>query len=152
MTIRTFRPGDDAAQVGIYNEAAAGMPKFKPATLDEIRRRVRSADFDPGTRFLADEGGPPVGYATFHANGRVNFPWCRRGYERHAEALFDAVLQEMRRRRIPRAFAAYRADWPAQRDFFVAHGFRARARWSVSSSIWPICRRPAPAPAAASSR
>ena len=35
MTIRTFQPGDDVAQVGIYNEAAGDLPKFKPATLDE---------------------------------------------------------------------------------------------------------------------
>ncbi|HKI34081.1 MAG TPA: hypothetical protein VKA46_19670 [Gemmataceae bacterium] len=125
MTIRTFQPGDDAVQVAIYNETAAGLPKFKAATLDEVRRRVRAADFDPGTRFFADEGGPPVGYATFHANGRVSFPWCRPGHEAHAEALFEAVLQEMRRRGISAAFAAYRADWPAQRDFFLGHGFRA---------------------------
>ena len=25
---------------------------------------------------------------------------------------------------MPRGFAAYRADWTAQRDFFLAHGFR----------------------------
>jgi len=124
VTIRTFRPGDDAAQVGIYNEAAAALPKFKPATLNEVRRRVHSPDFDPDTRFFADEGGPPVGYASFHANGRVSYPWCRQGHESHAEPLFQAVLQEMRRRRMPRAFAAYRADWPAQRDFFLAHGFQ----------------------------
>ena len=124
MTIRTFQPGDDAAQVGIYNEAAANLPKFKPATLDEIRRRIRASEFDPGTRFFAEEGGPPVGYATFHANGRVSFPWCRRGHERHAEALFEAVLEEMRRRGMPTAFAAYRADWKGSCDFFLAHGFR----------------------------
>jgi hypothetical protein len=124
VTIRTFRPGDDAAQVGIYNEAAAALPKFKPATLDEIRRRTRPAAFDPGTRFIAEEGGLPVGYAGFHANGRVSFPWCRKGHERHAEALFAAVVDEMRRRTLSSAFAAYRADWPAQRDFFLAHGFR----------------------------
>ena len=98
MTIRTFRPGDDAAQVGIYNEAAADLPKFKPATLDEIRRRTRAAEFDPGTRFFAEENGPPLGYCSFHANGRVSFPWCRRGHEGHAEALFQAILAEMQAR------------------------------------------------------
>jgi hypothetical protein len=124
VTTRTFRPGDDAAQVGIYNEAAGELPKFKPATLDEVRRRVRGADFDPGTRFFADEGGPALGYCTFQPNGRVSFPWCRKGHERHAEPLFEAVLDEMRRRGMKSAFAAYRADWPAVRDFFLAHGFR----------------------------
>lgn len=123
--IRTFRPGDDAAQVGIYNEATAGLPKFKPATLDEIRRRTRGPDFDPTTRFFADEGGPAVGYCGFQASGRVSFPWCRKGHERHAEALFDTTLAEMRRRGMPTAFAAYRADWTGARDFFLGHGFRA---------------------------
>ncbi len=124
MTIRTFQSGDDAAQVSIYNEAAADLPRFKPATLDEIRRRVRAVDFDPRTRFFAVADGLPVGYAMFHANGRVSYPWCRRGHEHHAPALFEAVLGELRRRGIPTAFAAYRADWPAQAAFFREQGFR----------------------------
>jgi hypothetical protein len=125
LTIRTFQPGDDAAQVSIYNEAAAELPRFKAATLDDVRRRVRAADFDPRTRFFAVTDSLPVGYATFHANGRVSYPWCRKGHEAHAPALFEAVLDEMHRRRIPMAFAAYRADWPAQAAFFQEHGFRA---------------------------
>jgi hypothetical protein len=124
MTIRTYQAGDDAALVSIYNEAAGGLPKFKPATLDEIRRRCRAPEFDPGTRFFALADGRPVGYATFHANGRVSFPWCRPGHEALAEPLFDAVLAAMRARGLTRAFAAYRADWPGPCDFFTAHGFR----------------------------
>jgi hypothetical protein len=131
MTIRTFQPGDEAAQVNIYNEAAAGLPKFKPATLDEVRRRAAAPDFDPATRFVAEAGGRPVGYAGFHANGRVSFPWCRPGQEGHAEPLFEAVLGAMRRRGLPLAFAAYRGDWPAQGGFFERHGFR-RARAMVN--------------------
>jgi hypothetical protein len=131
MTIRTFQPGDDGALVSIYNEAASGLPKFKPATLDEIRRRCRAPGFDPGTRFFALADGRPVGYATFHANGRVSFPWCRPGHEGMAEPLFQAALDAMRARRLPTAFAAYRADWPGPCDFFAAHGFR-RAREMVN--------------------
>jgi hypothetical protein len=123
MTIRTFMAGDDAAQVSIYNEAAADLPKFKAVTLDELRRRLRGPDFDPTTRFFALEGGRSVGYASFHLNGRVSFPWCRKGREQWAEPLLDAVLQAMRARGLPAAFAAYRVDWPVQRDFFLAHGF-----------------------------
>ena len=123
-TIRTFAAGDDAARVGIYNEAAAGLPKFKPATLDEIRRRARDRDFDPAAQFFAVVDDRPLGYCTFQPNGRVAFPWCRKGCERLAEPLFERVLQDMKGRSITRAFAAYRTDWPAQRDFFLAHGFR----------------------------
>ena len=89
MTIRTFQPGDEVAQVSIYNEAAGDLPKFKPATLDEVRRRLRDPDFDPATRFYAVADGRPVGYATFQPSGRVSFPWCRKGHEALAEPLLD---------------------------------------------------------------
>jgi hypothetical protein len=124
LTIRTHQPGDDAARVSIYNEAAAGLSKFKPATLDEVRRRARAADFDPTTCFFAVADGLPVGYASFHASGRVSFPWCRKGHEGRAGGLFAAVLADMRRRGMRTAFAAYRGDWPAQAAFLTAHGFR----------------------------
>ena len=159
MTIRTYQPGDETAQVSIYNEAAADLPKFKPATLDELRRRCRGRDFDPSARFYALEQGQPAAYATFQANGRVSLPWCRKGHERHAPALFEAVLGEMRRQRIPTAFAAYRADWPAQAALFKEQGFQA-AREMVNfvldladmptpgaragSSAEPLCRDDAP--------
>jgi hypothetical protein len=124
MTIRSFEPGDDAAQVSIYNEAAAELPKFKPATLDEVRRRGRDPAVDRSGYFLALEGGKPVGYASFQANGRVSYPWCRKGHEAQAGPLFERMMAEMRRRGLPRAFAAYRADWPAQKEFFLAQGFQ----------------------------
>jgi hypothetical protein len=143
MSIRTFQPGDEAAQVSIYNEAAADLPKFKPATLDEVRRRGRAADFDPSTRFLAVADGLPVGYATFQATGRVSYAWCRKGHERHAEPLFEAVLEEMQRRGLRSAFAAYRGDWPAQRDFFLAHGFRAVRE--VVNFVMDLADMPTPA-------
>jgi hypothetical protein len=123
MKIRNFMPGDDVAQVGIYNEAAAALPKFKAATLDEIRRRCHAPNFDPTTHFYAEDNGLVVGYATFQPNGRVSFPWTRTSHEAAAGPLFDAVLQAMKSRGIMRAFAAYRADWTSQRDFFLQHDF-----------------------------
>jgi hypothetical protein len=123
MTIRTFQPGDEAVQVSIYNEAVSPLPKFKPATLDEVRRRVREPGFDPMTRFYALDGGKLVGYATFSSNGRISYPWCRPGCERHAEPLFQKVIEAMIARGFKRAFAAYRGDWPSVRDFFLGHGF-----------------------------
>jgi hypothetical protein len=126
MDIRTFQPGDDAAQVSIYNEAAGELPKFKPATLDEVRRRAQAADYDPSARFLALEAGRPVAYASFHANGRISYPWQRKGHEAAAQPLLEHVLQTMRQRGLTRAFAAYRADWPAQLDFFRNNGFQIR--------------------------
>lgn len=124
MAIRAFRMGDEAAQVSVYNEAAAELPKFKPASLDEVRRRRLGADSDQGGRLVAEVGGRIVGYAGFQGNGRVSFPWCRKGHEDQAEPLFHAVILAMRERGLTRAFAAYRTDWKAQCDFFTARGFR----------------------------
>ncbi len=124
MTIRTFEAGDEAAQAAIYNTAAAKLPKFKPANADEVKRRTRAADFDPKTRFYAVEGSRPVGYATFHANGRVSYPWCLPGHEKQAGPLFQAVLKAMRACGMTAAFAAYRADWKPVKEFFLGQGFQ----------------------------
>src|SRR5262249_55464638 len=131
MNIRTYRPGDEAEQVPIYNEAAADFPKFKPATAEEIRRRCRARDFDPTTRFFAEEAGRIVGYASFHLNGRVSYPWSRKGFEHVAEPLFQKALQAMVSRGMRSAFVAYRGDWPAVTGFFEQHGF-TKAREIVS--------------------
>src|SRR5947209_1474288 len=124
MTIRTFQAGDDAVQVSIYNEAAAELPKFKPANLDEVRRRGLDPNYDPKCRFIAvDDGGRPVAYAAFQASGRISFPWCRKGHEANAVPLLEHVLEAMRGRGHTSAWSAYRADWTPQRDFLTAHGF-----------------------------
>jgi hypothetical protein len=126
MEIRTYRPGDEAAQVSIYNEAAGELPKFKPATLDEVRRRARGVDYDPAARFLALVDGQPVGYAGFQANGRISFPWCRKGHEAAAQPLLARVLHAMKESGRTRAFTAYRSDWAAQQQFFLNNGFQLR--------------------------
>jgi hypothetical protein len=148
MQIRTFTAGDDLARVGIYNEAAADLPKFKPATLDEIRRRSRPPDFDPSTCFLAVEGPRAVGYANFHSNGRASFPWTRRGFEEVAGPLFDHVLAAMKDRGIKQVFAAYRGDWAPQREFFLARGFAARRE--VINYVMDLAEMPTPAARAGS--
>jgi hypothetical protein len=149
MAIRTYRTGDEVAQVGIYNEAAAELPKFKPATVDEVRRRRAGADFDAESRFYAEAGGKVVGYAAFHRNGRISFPWCRKGHEDQAEPLFLSVIQAMQARRMPKAFAAYRADWKAQCSFFTDRGFRL-AREMVNFIV-ELVDMPTPAASAPSS-
>src|SRR5262249_23093440 len=100
------------------------LPKFKPASVPEIQRRTRAADFDPQARFFAEESGRVVGYATFHTNGRVSFPWCLKGFEHLAEPLFQRVVETTRQRGLRPAFAAYRGDWPHVGEFFVRNGFR----------------------------
>jgi hypothetical protein len=124
VNIRSYQPGDDAIQAVIFNEAAADLPKFKPATADDVTRRTRAADFDPNTRLYAVVENQPVGYLTFQPNGRIGFPWCRRGQESAAEPLFQIALEALKSRGLQTAFAAYCADWTPQRDFFLAHGFQ----------------------------
>ena len=137
MRIRTYQPGDEAAQAAIYNDAAAGLPKFKPATEHEVRRRCQAADFDPQTRFFAEVNDRPVGYAAFHANGRVSYPWCRPGHHDLAEPLFQAVIEAMAKRGHRLALAAYRKDWAAPGEFLLRHGFR-QAREMVNFIVDPL--------------
>lgn len=124
MQLRNYQPGDEAAQVALYNEAGADLPKFKPATLPEVQRRTQGRDFDPALRFFAEEGGEIVGYVTGNPNGRVSYPWCKKGHEQAAGPLFARLLEAMRQKGHRKVFAAYRGDWPAVADFFQKQGFR----------------------------
>ncbi|MFO0826375.1 MAG: hypothetical protein U0792_25190 [Gemmataceae bacterium] len=47
VKIRTYRAGDEAAQTSIYNEAAAALPGFKPATQADVEHRTNAEEFDP---------------------------------------------------------------------------------------------------------
>jgi hypothetical protein len=123
VIIRHYRPGDEAAQVAIFNVAAAALPKFKPATLVEVQRRVRARDFDPGLRLYAEVGDQIVGYGVASKNGRVSYPWCLPGYEHAREPLFEAMLTALRSRQVSKAFAAYRQDWSPIGDYFIRQGF-----------------------------
>jgi hypothetical protein len=148
MLIRTFAPGDDVAQVGIYNEAAADLPKFKTATLDEVRRRNRPPEFDPTTRYVAVEANRAVAYCGFHPSGRVSFPWTRRGFEAAGGPLFERVLGALKERGVTKIFAAYRGDWAPQREFFLARGFEARRE--VINYLMDLAEMPTPAARASS--
>ncbi len=144
MNIRTFQPGDEALQVAIYNEAAADLPKFKPATLVEVQRRTRGRDFDPAMRFVAEENGQAVAYGNFNPNGRVSYPWCKKGQERLADPLFQHMIGAMKQRGLRHAFAAYRGDWPTVRDFFLRQGFRlAREMVNYLIDLLDMPTRPA---------
>jgi hypothetical protein len=111
--------------------------------VDEVRRRCLSPDFRRDTHFVALAGGKPVAYAGFHANGRISYPWCRRGHEREAGPLFQAVLEAMKARGIPRAFAACREDWAAVKAFFASQGF-TQAREMINY-VLDLAEMPTPA-------
>lgn len=125
MRIRNYQPGDETAQAQIYNTAAGCLPRFKPATAEEIARRNQAAGFRPSDRFYAELDGQTVGYAGFDRNGRISFPWTLPGFEKAREPLLDAVLHEMTACGVPEAWAAYRGDWTEVLDFFTQHGFDA---------------------------
>jgi hypothetical protein len=123
MPIRSYQPGDEQAQASIYNATASVLPGFKPAKVDEIIRRYQAADFDPESRFYAVENGEVVGYAVFGENGRISYPWCLPEAEHWREPLLDAMLGEMKKRRLGEAWAAYRADWVSALRFLEGRGF-----------------------------
>jgi hypothetical protein len=141
MPIRSYQPGDEAAQVRIYNQDAGSLPGFKPATPEEVARRY-AADPDSGTRYYAVENGGIVGYAVFGSNGRVSYPWCLPGAETWREPLLEAVLAVMRQRGLAAAWAAYRADWSPVLDFFRQHDFaetRRMVNYVAEVSRLPSC-------------
>ncbi len=124
MNIRIFQPGDEHAQLKLYNAGASTFPKFKPASLIEIQRRVQARDFDAGTRFYGEDGGEVVAYCTFQANGRISYPWHSPGHQADADAILAYVIGAMKQRGMPSAFASYRKDWPTINQYFEAHGFK----------------------------
>jgi hypothetical protein len=122
VTIRPYRSGDEEAQAGIFNTVCGNLPGFKPAKVDDVRKRTRARGFDPATRLYAEASGRVVGYCSFHSGGRVSYPWCLPGHEGEAEPLFAAAIAGLKERRAHRAFAAYHRDWAAPAQFFAAHG------------------------------
>ncbi len=123
-TIRNFQPGDEAAQVAVYNQAAAQLPRFKPATVLEVQRRSRVRGFEPGPRLFAEENGQIVGYISSQATGRIGYPWCLPGHEQQAAPLLQQALAALGQRGLGQVFAAYRGDWGSILDFFRQQGFR----------------------------
>lgn len=124
MNIRTFQPGDEVVQASLFNIAAFALPGFKAATADEVKRRARVRGFNPSARFFAEDAGQAVGYCTLEPDqGRISFPWCKKGFEAAAPLLFDAAIQMAKARGLKSLFAAYRRDWEPVHRFFAEKGF-----------------------------
>jgi len=124
MIIRNCLPGDTDKEAAVYNVAAAHLPGYRPLTIDDVRR-------SNGSRFYAEDNGRVVGFAAFEPNGRIQYPWCLPGHEMAAHQLFGQVMRTLADRKVPRAHAVCRADWPQQVEFFENHGF-ARVREMVN--------------------
>ena len=122
--IRAYRPGDETAQVEIYNRVTSPLPGFKAATAEEVARRYRAADFDPDSKLYAELEGRVVGYISFSPNGRISVPWCLADAAEAREPLMSAALAAMKQHGATRAWAAYRADWTVVRTVLEAFGFR----------------------------
>jgi hypothetical protein len=124
VKIRNFQNGDEALQAGVYNVAAFNLPGFKPATADDVRRRSRGRGFNPAFRFYAENAGQVVGYCTLEPDqGRIGYPWCRKGFESAASLLFAEALEAARERKLTKVFTAYRRDWETVLKFFAGNGF-----------------------------
>jgi hypothetical protein len=144
MKIRSYQPGDELAQVRIYNVAASSLPGFKPAKPEEITRRLHAGDADPQSMFYATEDSEVVGYAVFGQSGRVSFPWSLPGAEMVQGPLLETVVAEMRRRGLTEAWATYRADWSPMLDFLHRHNFtqiRSMINYVAETSRLPAIDR-----------
>lgn len=126
MILRHYRQGDEDVQARLYNDAADGLPGFKPASVAEIVRRYAAADPDPDAKFYAERDGAVAGYAVLNPNGRISYPWCAADAQDLRAPLLAAVLNALAARGTHEAWAAYRADWAVVRDFFLEHGFRVK--------------------------
>ncbi len=84
---------------------------------------TRGGDTDPESRYYAVENGEVVGYAVFGSNGRISYPWCLPGAETLRQSLLETMLLEMRKRGIPEAWTAYRANWSSVHEFLHQHEF-----------------------------
>jgi hypothetical protein len=127
VNIRTFQPGDERTQAALFNAVAFALPGFKPATEDEVRRRTRARGFDASCRFYAEEAGQVVGYCVLEVEqGRISYPWCKKGFESVAPELFAAALQSAKDRGRTSLFAAYRRDWQPVLQFLADQGFTKR--------------------------
>jgi hypothetical protein len=136
MLIRNCLPADAEDEAAVYNVVAARLPGFRPVTPDQVRRATTARAGDQPGRLCAEEGGRLVGYTAFEPTGRVHYPYCLPGYERMAHQLFGAALRTLADRQVARAFAACRADWPDQVEFFEDHEFvRVREVVNFSQSI-----------------
>ena len=130
MKIRTFQAGDELAQAAVFNVVAFSLPGFKPAQADEVRKRTRARGFDPASRFYAVDGGQVVGYCMLEPDqGRVSYPWCKKG--------FESALKSARERGLTKLFTAYRKDWDPVLQFFAENGF-ARARDMINFWADPV--------------
>ena len=124
MNIRTFQPGDEVVQASLFNVAADALPGFKPATADEVKHRAAARGFNPAARFFAEEAGQAVGYCTLEPDqGRISFPWCKKGFEAAAPRLLDAAIQTAKSLGLRSLFAAYRRDWEPVQRFLIEQGF-----------------------------
>jgi hypothetical protein len=134
MEIRSYQPGDETFQLEIYNEAAKSLPRFVPATIADVTRRVSDKSFEPETRLFAIKDHHPVGYVAWQTNGRIGYPWCRPGDESAREELVARALKSMKHRGLQRIFTAYRTDWTDVCRFFLDHGF-SRVREIINFAV-----------------
>ena len=146
MSIRLFRPGDEAAIADIFFSAVREI-----ASLDYSAEQVKAWAPDPPapeqfakraadgrTVFVAtDQADRPLAYADLEADGHIDHIYCCADHVGRgmAKALYDRLEREARSRGIGRLYVE--ASEPARR-FFLKRGFAELERNDFTLNGVPI--------------
>jgi putative acetyltransferase len=146
MPIRPYQAKDAAELPEIFRRAVRAIaPKdYSPAQVEAWASRAPSAErihalySDGRTALVAtDDGDRPVAFVDLEADGHINMLYCapEAAGTGIASALYDRIEQELRRRRVIRAYVEASE---AARRFFQKRGFAVVAKRELSIGEVPI--------------
>jgi putative acetyltransferase len=146
MHIRRYLAKDAAELSGIFRRAVRAIaPKdYSPTQVEAWASRAPSAEgihalySDGRTALIAtDDGDRPIAFVDVEADGHINMLYCapEAAGAGIASALYDRIEEELRRRRVSRAYVEASE---AARRFFLKKGFAIVARRELSIGEVPI--------------
>jgi mycothiol synthase len=141
LKLRRFIPETDEEDwVRVWNVVHGVQLDLAPMTVDEMKAREQSPDFDSASMFIAELDGQPVGIVQAHAD---KFSDVKKGFVRDLgvvprgrghgieEALAEAALAELKARGMTLAQSSAYSDQPDLVRLWERLGFRPVRRFSL---------------------